>query len=83
MRIAPHRFRTVLDNTPGDAALVPCYLAYRKLFLKCADHPRPWLVNASELLLAEQWKAADLAAIQGAFGMNRYLGDADFEIQAS
>lgn len=82
--LAVHRFRAMLDNTLGDAALVlPCYLAYRKLSLNYADHPRPWPVSASELLLAEQWEAAELAATQAAFGVNRYLGDADFEILAA
>ena len=82
--LAVLRFRSALDNALGDGALVlPCYLAYRKLFLQCADHPRPWPVSASELLLAEQWEAAELAATQAAFGVNRYLGDADFEILAS
>lgn len=81
--LAVHRFRAVLDNALGDAALVlPCYLAYRKLFLQYADHPRPWPVSCSELLLAEQWEAAELAATQAAFGVNRYLGDAEFEILA-
>ena len=81
--LAVHRFRAVLDNALGDAALVlPCYLAYRKLFLQYADHPRPWPVSSSELLLAAQWEAAELAATQAAFGVNRYLGDAEFEILA-
>ena len=81
--LAMQRFRTVLDDALGDASLVlPSYLAYRRLFLQYADHPRPWPVTSSELLLAEQWEAAELAATQAAFGVNRYLGDADFEIVA-
>jgi hypothetical protein len=79
--LAAQRFRTTLENALGDAALVlPCYAAYRKLFLQYADHPRPWPVSPAELLLADQWEAAELAATQAAFGVNRYLGDADFEI---
>ena len=77
------RFRAVLDDMLGDPALVlPVYAAYRKLFLQYADHPRPWPVSQAEQLLAEQWEAAELAATQAAFGVNRYLGDADFEISA-
>ena len=81
--LAAYRFSAALDNALVDAALVlPCYLAYRKLFLQYEDHPRPWPVSNSELLLIEQWEAAELAATQAAFGINRYLGDADFEILA-
>ena len=77
------RFRAALESALGDAALVlPCYNIYRKLALQYADYPRPWPVSADELLLAEQWEAAELVATQAAFGVNRYLGDADFEIQA-
>ena len=80
---AEKRFRTALEDALGDAALVlPCYHAYRKLFLEHGDHPRPWPITPDEQLLAERWEAAELAATQAAFGVNRYLGDADFEIQA-
>lgn len=80
--LAVARFRCALDETLGDASLVwPCYHAYQKLFLQYADHPRPWPITPAEQLLAEQWEAAELAATHAAFGVNRYLGDADFEIQ--
>lgn len=81
--LAVQRFRAALESTLGGEGLVlPCYSIYRKLLLEHADHPRPWPVSPAELLLAEQWEAAELAATQAAFGVNRYLGDADFEIQA-
>ena len=80
---AVQRFRQALESTLGDAALVlPCYTIYRKLALQYSDDPRPWPVSTNELLLAERWEAAELAATQAAFGVNRYLGDADFEIEA-
>jgi non-ribosomal peptide synthetase component F len=80
--LAVQRFRTALEAALGDAALVlPCYDAYQKLWLLYGDHPRPWPVSPAEQLLAEQWEAAELAATQAAFGPDRYLGDADFEIQ--
>ncbi len=80
---AVERFQKALEDTLGDASLVlPCHTAYQKLFQQYGDHPRPWPVTAAEQLLAEQWEAAELAATQAAFGVNRYLGDADFEIQA-
>lgn len=82
--VAVERFRSALEETLGDASLVlPCYHAYQKLFQQYADHPRPWPITPAEQLLAEQWEAAELAATHAAFGVNRYLGDADFEIQPS
>ena len=81
---AEQRFRTALDDALGDPALVlACHANYRRLFLLYADHPRPWPINSAEQLLVERWEAAELAATQAAFGINRYLGDADFEIFAS
>ena len=80
--VAAERFRSTLEETLGDASLVlPCYYAYQKLFQQYGDHPRPWPITPAEQLLAEQWEAAELAATHAAFGVNRYLGDADFEIQ--
>jgi hypothetical protein len=81
--LAVARFRAALEETLGDERLVwPCYQAYLKLFQQYSDHPRPWPITPAEQVLAEQWEAAELAATQAAFGVNRYLGDADFEIQA-
>ncbi|MGB4115491.1 MAG: hypothetical protein WBK51_02975 [Polaromonas sp.] len=81
--LAIERFRAALETALGDEQLVlPCYQAYLKLFQQYSEHPRPWPVSEAEQLLAEQWEAAELAATQAAFGVNRYLGDADFEIQA-
>lgn len=82
--LAVKRFRAALEETLGDESLVlPCYQAYLKLFQQYGDHPRPWPVSSAEQVLAEQWEAAELAATQATFGVNRYLGDADFEIQAT
>ena len=79
--LAAQRFRTALEGALGDEALVlPCHHAYQKLFELYGDQPRPWPITQAEQLLAEQWEAAELAATQAAFGVNRYLGDADFEI---
>lgn len=81
--LAVERFRAALEATLGDEQLVlPSYLAYLKLFQQYGEHPRPWPVSDAEQLLVEQWEAAELAATQAAFGTHRYLGDADFEIQA-
>lgn len=82
--LAVKRFRAALEETLGDKSLVlPCYQAYLKLFQQYRDHPRPWPISSAEQVLAEQWEAAELAATQATFGVNRYLGDADFEILAA
>ena len=77
------RFRSVLDAALGDAALVlPIYVVYARLLLAHADAERPWPVSTDEQLLIDQWEQAELAATQATFGVNRYLGDADFELRA-
>ena len=82
--LAVNRFRAALENALGNELMVlPCYLAYLKLFQKYNEHPRPWPVSEAETILVYHWEAAELAATQAAFGLQRYLGDADFEIQAS
>lgn len=81
--LAVSRFRAALEEVLGDEHLVlPCYLAYLQLFQQYSEHPRPWPVSDAEQILVEQWEAAELAATHAAFGVQRYLGDADFEIQA-
>ncbi|QJC57900.1 hypothetical protein HC248_03232 [Polaromonas vacuolata] len=76
------RFRAALEESLGDASLVaPVYRAWLRLYQIYGDTPRPWPVSPPELLLAEQWDAAELAATQAAFGENRYMGDAHFEIE--
>ena len=78
---AEHRFRTALEITLGDSALVwPVYQAYLRLLRIYGDHQRPWPLSPEEQLLADQWEAAELAATQSAFGADRYMGDAEFEI---
>jgi non-ribosomal peptide synthetase component F len=77
------RFRAALDASLGDAELVfPVYQAYLRLLQTHADHPRPWPVSAEEQLLADQWEAAELLATQAAFGADRYMDDAHFELGA-
>ncbi len=79
---AVQRIRTALDTCLGDASLVlPVYRAYQRLLHSHGEQARPWDLAPSEQLLADQWEAAELAAIQAAFGAERYMGDAQFEIQ--
>jgi hypothetical protein len=78
---AASRFRAALDASLGDETLVlPVYFAYTRILQSWADQPRPWPISPNEQLLADQWEAAELAATQAAFGVDRYMGDADFEL---
>ncbi|MES2913394.1 MAG: hypothetical protein V4718_18520 [Pseudomonadota bacterium] len=78
---AEYRFRDALEASLGDGGLVwPVYQAYLRLLQTYADHQRPWPLSAEEQLLVDQWEAAELAATQAAFGTERYMGDAEFEI---
>ena len=79
---AVQRFRDALETSLGDNCLVlPVYRHYRKLVQIHGDSARPWSITPAEQVLVEQWEAAELAATQAAFGVNRYLGDADFELR--
>lgn len=79
---AAQRFRAALDASLGDASLVaPVYRAYLRLLQIHGDQARPWDLDSSEQLLADQWEAAELAATQAAFGAERYMGDAHFELE--
>jgi len=78
---AVRRFRSALEGALGDASLVaPVYRAYLRLLQLHGDHARPWDLAPAEQMLAEQWEAAELAATQAAFGAERYMGDAHFEL---
>lgn len=78
---AAQRFRTALEETLGDASLVvPVYRAWLRLLLAHGEQERPWDLSPAEQLLADQWEAAELAATRAAFGTERYMGDAHFEL---
>jgi hypothetical protein len=79
---AAQRFRAALEAELGDASLVlPVYRAYLKLLQAHGEHARPWDLAPAEQLLADQWEAAELAATRAAFGAERYMGDAHFELE--
>lgn len=79
--LAEKRFRAALDAALGSAAMVlPVYGVYTRLVMLHGDAERPWPITADEQLLVDNWEAAELAAKEAAFGVNRYLGDADFEL---
>lgn len=78
---AATRFRAALEASLGDASLVaPVYRAWLRLLQAHGEDARPWDLSPAEQLLADQWEAAELAAIQAAFGAERYMGDAHFEL---
>lgn len=78
---AEKRFRKALDETLGDASLVaPVYAAYLKIVATYGDAPSEDALTAGELEIFNQWQAAESAALTAAFGPNRYMGEAQFEI---
>lgn len=80
---AEQRFRAALDDTLGDASLVlPVYGAYRRMVAIYGDAPAPDTLTDAEQQVFDQWQAAESAAVTAAFGPNRYMGEAHFEIQA-
>lgn len=80
---AEQRFRKALDTTLGDACLVlPVYRAYRRIVATYGDAPAPDTLTDEEQQVFDQWQAAETAAVTAAFGPNRYMGEAHFEIQA-
>ena len=79
--LAIKRFRAALDEVLGSELFVlPTYRAYSRLLLAHSDAERPWPISTDEQTVVDQWEAAELAATVAAFGVNRYLGDADFEL---
>lgn len=80
---AVQRFRSALEACLGDASLVmPVHDAYQRLLHIHGERARPWDLSPAEQVLADQWEAAELAATQAALGADRYMGDAQFELQS-
>lgn len=80
-REAGKRFRRALEDTLGDAALVaPVYRAYLRIAATYGEQPDLEALSDAERAIFEQWQAAEAAAVAAAFGPNRYMGDAMYEI---
>lgn len=78
---AEQRFRQALDQSLGDASLVgPVYCAYLRIVGAYGESPDPDSLSDAERAIFEQWQAAETAAVAAAFGPNRYMGDAMYEI---
>jgi hypothetical protein len=81
-REAERRFRQVLEETLGDAGLVlPVYLAYQRIAAAYGDPPDPAALTDAEREIAEQWQAAEQAAVTAVFGPLRSMGDGMYEIR--
>jgi len=81
-REAEQRFRRALEETLGDASLVaPMYTAYQRIVGSWGDAPDKDSLTDAERMVFEQWQAAETAAVAAAFGPNRYMGDAMYEIR--
>jgi hypothetical protein len=76
------RFRHALEAALGDAALVaPVYRAYLRIVAAYGETPDPDSLGDAERVLFEQWQAAETVAVAAAFGPNRTMGDAMYEIR--
>ena len=81
-REAGQRFRDALESTLGDAELVvPVYRAYLRIVAVHGDAPADDTLTDAERAIFDQWQAAETAAVVAAFGPNRYMGDAMYEIR--
>jgi len=79
---AQARFRQALEQALGDAQLVaPVYAAYLRIVGTYGDSPAPDTLTEAEQAVFDQWQIAESAAVAAAFGPNRYMGDAMYEIR--
>lgn len=78
---AAQRFRATLATLLGDDDLVlSVHRVYLRLVHAHGEAPRPWPISAAEQVLVTQWEEAEQAATRAAFGAERYMGDAQYEI---
>lgn len=83
LQAAERRFREALEGELGGAELVvPLYQAAQKLVHAYGEHPDPDALTDHERMVLDTWRAAEAAAVAAAFGPNRYMGDAMYEIHA-
>lgn len=81
-REAEQRFRDALEQTLGDPDMVgPVYRAYQRIVANYGETPDPDSLSDAERAIFQQWQAAETAAVAAAFGPNRYMGDAMYEIK--
>ncbi len=81
LRAAEQRFRDALEQALGDEALVlPMHAAYQRLVATYGQQREMENLSEAEQLVFTQWHEAEVAAVAAAFGPNRYMGDAMYEI---
>ena len=61
--------------------VAPVYQAYLRIVATYGETPDPDALTDAERAIFEQWQAAETAAVAAAFGPNRYMGDAMYEIR--
>ncbi|QJW83917.1 hypothetical protein HK414_07825 [Ramlibacter terrae] len=83
LRAAERRFRDAPEEALGGAELVvPLYRGARRILHAYGDHPDLEALTDEERMVLESWREAETAAVAAAFGPNRYMGDAMYEIHA-
>ena len=83
LQAAEQRFRQALDAALSDESLVaPVYAAYRRIVATYGENPADDALSPGELEIFSQWRSAESAAMIAAVGPNRYMGDAQFEINS-
>ena len=80
-RDAERRFRQALEAELGDPSMVaPVYTMYLRLLAAYGEAPAEGALTEAQLEVFNRWQAAESAAVTAAFGPNRYMGEARFEI---
>ena len=78
---AERRFRDALEEVLGSEDMVlPVHAAYQRIVGMHGEQFDEEVLSDSERMVFTQWREAELAAVAAAFGPNRYMGDAMYEI---
>ena len=81
LHAAELRFREALEDVLGSEDMVlPVYAAYQRIIGMHGEQFDEEVLSDAQRLVLEQWRCAELAAVTAAFGPNRYMGDAMYEI---
>ena len=80
-RAAERRFKQVLEEALGDAALVlPVYQMYQRIAQAYGNPPNMEALTDAEREIAEQWLMAEQVACEAVFGPMRSVDDGFYEI---
>lgn len=79
---AEKRYRLALESSLGDASLVaPVWSVVQRLYATYGDSPDTAGLTDAEREVLETWQTAEVAARTAAFGPNRYMEEAYFDIE--